>query len=566
MSRKILHSIMMTIGLVLSLQYAQGQTMMPLPNHATTYTGNIRGYWFTAPIDFVITGLRIPSEAGSGLQYIQVFKINDATPVVYATTSSNFTSLHVTYGATNGVIQAVNIPISAGDKIGIVGQAGTVNSYGTVSGTTNIGGNSVTLARIGHQGNMSSTGIPNYWTEPASSSISRVEMYYTTCSTAITQQPSSATICEGKQAAFAIAAVDATTYKWQVDEGSGFFDVSNSTHYAGATSNTLTVTNTPATFDTYQYRCLISKGSASSCADTSDVVTLNVFGLVKADPLPANDTTCIHATKDIQVKATGSILNYRWQIYNALSGNYEDITIQPPYVIMGNTLRIVGVSDTLDGAKYRVIMDGVCDTVVSNNLNLYVSAIPEVATDPADVTADQGDKVSFEITATAVGAKYQWQSAPPASNVFSNINDGGIYSGVKTSKLTVFGVSRAQNEFQFRCVVRVANACNAPGDTSNFALLYVNPAVSVAGLSGNRNLSVFPNPAGDELFIKTTWNKTEPLKYRVVDKTGKTLLTGSLNTTTETKVDVAKLAADIYLVEIQDEAGRSLATSRFTKL
>ena len=114
--------------------------------------------------------------------------------------------------------------------------------------------------------------------------------------------------------------------------------------------------------------------------------------------------------------------------------------------------------------------------------------------------------------------------------------------------------------------MRVANACNAPGDTSNFAVLYVNPVVSVGSISGHQQLSVFPNPAGDELFIKAAWDKAENLKYRVVDKTGKTLLTGNLNTNAETKVDVAKLAADIYLVEIQNEAGRSLATSRFTKL
>ncbi|HEY9177984.1 MAG TPA: T9SS type A sorting domain-containing protein [Flavipsychrobacter sp.] len=566
MMRRISQCAIVACNLLLAITHADAQTMMPLPNHASTYTGNIRGYWFTAPTDFVITGLRVPSQAGSGLQYIQVFKINDVTPVVYATTSTNFTTLHITYGATNGVIQAVNIPISAGDKIGIVGQAGNVNSYGTVSGTTNIGGNSVTLARIGYQGNMTSTGIANYWTEPASSSISRVEMYYTTCSTAVTQQPSSVTICESKQASFAITATDVTSYKWQVDEGSGFFDVTNSTHYAGATTNTLSVNNTPATFDGYQFRCLVSKGSGAACADTSDTVSLNVHGLVKAEPLRSSDTTCINAVKDIEVKSTGGIINYHWQVYNPITRVFEEITGQPPYMLMGNVLRITGAGDTLDGIRYRCIIDGICDTLVSNETRLTVLSIPKVGVQPQDITTEQGKDVVFEVQATGNAAKYRWQAAA-ANDTFSYINDGGIYNGVKTNRLKVSGVTRIQDGFQFRCEVRTSSSCNAPGDTSDFAVLYVTPAASVQGLANANELVVFPNPAGNELYIKTTYiQHNKALKYRVVDKTGKTLIAGDLATGVEAKIDVTKLPADIYLVEMQDESGQTLATSRFTKL
>lgn len=565
MSRKFLHCLMTAIGIFLSSQIVQAQTMIPIPAHSTTYSPQIRGFWFTAPVDFVITGLRIPSEAGSGLQYIQVFKINDAVPVVYSTTSTNFTSLHVTYGATNGVIQAVNIPISAGDKIGIVGQAGTVNSYGTVSGQSNIGGVPVTIARIGYQGNMSTTGIPNYWTEPASSSISRVEVYYTTCSTAVTQHPVSTTICEDDQAVFSMAAVDATSYKWQVDEGNGFNDITNNAIYSGATSSTLTVSNTPATFDNYQFRALVSKGSAG-CADTSDTVTLNVNGLVKADPLVANDTTCINATKDIELKATGATVNYRWQVYNTATKEFEDLPMQPPYIHMGNILRIAGASDTLDGIRYRCVVDGLCDTFTSNETRLTVLTIPKVAVDPADITTEQGKDVMFEVQATAAGASYRWQAAP-GNDSFSYINDGGIYSGVKTHRLKVFGVARIQDGFQFRCEIKTASSCNSPGDTSNFAVLYVSPAASVNGLSNTDLIAIYPNPAGNQLYIKSTnTNNTEKLNYRIFDKTGKTLLTGNMEGAAETKVDIAKLPADIYLIELSDVSGKNIATTRFTKL
>ena len=75
--------------LLFTLNQSMGQTMMPLPPHASVYTGNVRGYWFTAPVNFTITGLRVSPQAGTGLQYIHVFKINDPVPVVYAANSSN---------------------------------------------------------------------------------------------------------------------------------------------------------------------------------------------------------------------------------------------------------------------------------------------------------------------------------------------------------------------------------------------------------------------------------------------------------------------------------------------
>lgn len=393
-----------------------------------------------------------------------------------------------------------------------------------------------------------------------------IEVYGITCSTKIDNEPSSIAICENKQAQFSISATDVTAYKWQVDEGSGFYDITNGGNYSGATSNTLTISNTPATFDNYNFRCLVSKGTSSACADTSDVVALTVYGLVKADPLKVNDSTCIGATKDIWLKGLlGSVTNYQWQIYNALTQNFENLNVQPPYMLVGGMLRIIGAGDTLDGAKYRCIVTGVCDTFTSNETRLTVLTIPKVGVHPEDITTEQGKDVVFEVQATGAAAKYRWQAAA-ANDTFSYINDGGIYSGVKTNRLRINGVSRIQDGFQFRCEIRTASSCNAPGDTSNFAVLYVTPAASVNGVVSSEGLAVFPNPAGNELFIRTTTAMNgNNMKYKIVDKTGKTLMAGDLNAS-ETKVNVAVLPADVYLLEILDASGKNMVTTRFTKL
>ncbi|HRP88650.1 MAG TPA: PKD domain-containing protein [Edaphocola sp.] len=156
------------------------QTMMPLPAHSNVYTGSVRGYWFTAPTAFTITGLKVSPEAGTGTQSIHLMKINDPVPVVFSATSTNFTTLAYISNAPNNTIQSVNVQVNAGDIIGVLGQvAGVSNSYSANSPfSSTIGSYTVPLGRLLYQGNITSSAAPNYSTEPTSNQISRVEIYY----------------------------------------------------------------------------------------------------------------------------------------------------------------------------------------------------------------------------------------------------------------------------------------------------------------------------------------------------------------------------------------------------
>jgi hypothetical protein len=534
-------------------------------------TGSNKVQWVYLPSEFtptlqagIITHVYFRTNTAAASRTFNDLRISIRhTNITTFPNSTYLTGLTVCYGPTTTTI---NVPSSGWFGVQLTTPFVYDGTSNLIIEATSNNANSVTVAQATTGGNKRIYGNVNNATGTAGTGYSACGLEIVTCSTAINQQPAPITICEDEQATFSITSTDASVFKWQVDEGTGFFDVTNGPTYAGATTQTLTVNNTPATYDNYQYRCLIAKGSSTSCVDTSDTVKLNVYGLVKADPFKANDTTCIGATKDLEIKATGATVNYRWQVYNSLTQAFEDIMGQPPYILMGDVLRIAGVSDTLDGIRYRCLVDGICDTLTSNETRLTVLTIPKVSIHPADVTTDQGKDVMFEVQATGAAAKYRWQAAT-GNDSFAFINDGGIYSGVKTNRLRVFGVSRIQDGFQFRCEVRTSSSCNAPGDTSNFGVLYVNPPASVNGLAATDEIIVFPNPVGNELYIKTTFSQSNiGLKYKVVDKTGKTLLVGNLDAGAETKVDVSKLAADIYLLEILDASGKGLGTSRFTRL
>lgn len=57
--------------------------------------------------------------------------------------------------------------------------------------------------------------------------------------------------------------ITGATYQWQVNTGSGFTNISNSTTYTGATTVTLKINNASSSFYGYQYRCNVS-GSFSN--------------------------------------------------------------------------------------------------------------------------------------------------------------------------------------------------------------------------------------------------------------------------------------------------------------
>ena len=156
------------------------QTLMPLPAYGRTFTGSVRGYYFTAPVDFTIVGLRVPDELGNGLQSVEVVRFDGATPPPpFSGTTNAFVSLARFIDEPSANILAVNIPVLAGEVIGIYGQASGANSYAGVSGpfTSEIFGFPTDLTRSGMQARLNSGPMANIWSE-AAGPVARVEMYY----------------------------------------------------------------------------------------------------------------------------------------------------------------------------------------------------------------------------------------------------------------------------------------------------------------------------------------------------------------------------------------------------
>jgi len=101
--------------------------------------------------------------------------------------------------------------------------------------------------------------------------------------------PTSQSICANDSATFTVAVDSGTfSYQWKtLNASDNWVNVTNNANYSGATTTTLTLTNTPATFDGNQYYCEIT---SASCELASATALLSV-NTVEVDNL-ANQNVC----------------------------------------------------------------------------------------------------------------------------------------------------------------------------------------------------------------------------------------------------------------------------------
>jgi hypothetical protein len=102
------------------------------------------------------------------------------------------------------------------------------------------------------------------------------------------------------------------------------------------------------------------------------------------------------------------------------------------------------------------------------------------------------------------------------------------------------------------------------GELTIPSLIYKSPSkttpvdtstASIANLT-NINVSVFPNPASDKLFIKLDKNVKGVFNAALLTLDGKTILSKQLNTNTETNIiDLSTISSGVYFVTVSNGEG-----------
>lgn len=103
------------------------------------------------------------------------------------------------------------------------------------------------------------------------------------------------------------------------------------------------------------------------------------------------------------------------------------------------------------------------------NISTPPCSTPVINTHPTAATGCAGNSPSFSVAATGASLTYQWKVSTNAGFSFSDVADGGVYSGATTNTLLITNVSAAYDQYIYRCFV--GSGCGSV--TSNSALLTV---------------------------------------------------------------------------------------------
>jgi hypothetical protein len=184
----------MSLSLMAGSAFGQCQ-FAAMPAQSGPFPGNTRGYVFTAPVDFRITGVNVLLPPGSVNQFANFAIVRHvAEPPFFPAVTNDFTSLVTMLDQPAGGFVPVDVEILTGDIIGIYGNtaatasaASGTNSYATPAGGsfTEVLGNMIDLRRSGMQFHLSSNNPANsmmhdVWRETAGNtgSITRIEFCY----------------------------------------------------------------------------------------------------------------------------------------------------------------------------------------------------------------------------------------------------------------------------------------------------------------------------------------------------------------------------------------------------
>ncbi|HET6225787.1 MAG TPA: SprB repeat-containing protein, partial [Bacteroidia bacterium] len=180
----------------------------------------------------------------------------------------------------------------------------------------------------------------------------------------------------------------------------------------------------------------------------------------------------------------GQYENWQTTIVNTgtISFSYSHVNpdVDKAYYVINGTQTLIATSGS--GTKsniavtagntfaFRIVNDDNCcgRGVLTISNFVFTPATPSITTQPANSSVCATSNTTFSIVA-ANATSYQWQE--DAGSGFTNISNGGVYSGATTTALTLTGVPVSMNGYVYRCIA--TGSLNPPA-TSNSATLTVS--------------------------------------------------------------------------------------------
>ena len=245
--------------------------------------------------------------------------------------------------------------------------------------------------------------------------------------------------CNGSSGEYTLTTSETLVLYEMVDNTGGSLGIQ-----AIGTGSSITLLSDPLTSDVSNVFIRATSLFDASCFSASS----SSFNFTPADPAPSVDLT----STNIQVVSGSTSANLAYTNAQNSPTNYSI-----DFSILAENQGFVDVSSTALGASpFSVTVPGAaaegtypatltitggssCESQYSFSIEIYGAGAPaSISTQPTDVSKCAGEGGSFSVTATNAQS-YQWQV--DTGSGFSNLSDGGVYSGVTTANLSIADVS-----------------------------------------------------------------------------------------------------------------------------
>ena len=203
---------------------------------------------------------------------------------------------------------------------------------------------------------------------------------------------------------------------------------------------------------------------------------------------PSNVSVAAGNRVTFKVTATGEGLSYQWYCRSSASGKWNALNTNSAKTA---TLSIT-TNANQDGYQFYCAVTNEAGTVDSNAATLTVTAEkPGIIKQPSNANVAAGSRVTFRVTASGEGVRYQWYCRSSASGKWNALNT----SSAKSAALTLT-TSAKQNGYQFFCAVT-----NDAGTTNTRAATLTIAADKPAITTQPSNVRV---AAGNRVAFKVT--------------------------------------------------------------
>lgn len=117
-------------------------------------------------------------------------------------------------------------------------------------------------------------------------------------------------------------------------------------------------------------------------------------------------------------------------------------------------------------------------TSAPRTVNVTVNEPANITGQPVNATVCTDKVATFSVTVTgSTPIGYQWQVSTNSGNTYTNISNGGVYSGATTATLSITAPPVTMTGYFYRCIVQGAAPC--PAVTSFQRILTVNPLPTI---------------------------------------------------------------------------------------